>query len=356
MGAHRVPDWAVAQRQVLEEPRGPDSRSPSDAAEAMRTHVSPRGAVLLDLTFITVTMETARARVTNWLHYPLVDAPLPGDLDAIPCQPPAFSQTAFIRELAELESRNLALAAPPPSDHNLLLFLPRPRATTAQPFLISSRHQWSWPSPQEWWFDRPGPPGLLAQARHPEKQPPGGTSATQLSLSPDGLAGVVTPLTDDVTPPLAPILCSIWTPEAGESRRLELRLCLKKEAAQRSLRSWGRNKQELCPAAPTPSQGILAVAMLAQLHRPRASAGTRKCLVLPPGPRGGSNGLGPQSPGCAARGVSPGPQPPQHTRLTRAAVGMGTVRRGHGGGGSSCRRPRGPAGGDPGSPRRGTPR
>nr|XP_044625387.1 uncharacterized protein LOC123285615 isoform X1 [Equus asinus] len=113
MGAHRVPDWAVAQRQVLEEPRGPDSRSPSDAAEAMRTHVSPRGAVLLDLTFITVTMETARARVTNWLHYPLVDAPLPGDLDAIPCQPPTFSQTAFIRELAELESWNLALAAPP---------------------------------------------------------------------------------------------------------------------------------------------------------------------------------------------------------------------------------------------------
>lgn len=79
----------------------------------MRTHVSPRGVVLLDLTFITVTMETARARVTNWLHYPLVDAPLPGDLDAIPCQPPTFSQTAFIRELAELESRNLALAAPP---------------------------------------------------------------------------------------------------------------------------------------------------------------------------------------------------------------------------------------------------
>nr|XP_044625388.1 uncharacterized protein LOC123285615 isoform X2 [Equus asinus] len=118
MGAHRVPDWAVAQRQVLEEPRGPDSRSPSDAAEAMRTHVSPRGAVLLDLTFITVTMETARARVTNWLHYPLVDAPLPGDLDAIPCQPPTFSQTAFIRELAELESWNLALAAPPLSDTN----------------------------------------------------------------------------------------------------------------------------------------------------------------------------------------------------------------------------------------------
>lgn len=49
---------------------------------------------------------------------------------------------------------------------------------------------------------------MEGQGRHSSDHSP--------SHSPDGLAGVVTPLTDDVTPPLAPILCSIWTPEAGD--------------------------------------------------------------------------------------------------------------------------------------------
>lgn len=72
----------------------------------------------------------------------------------------------------------------------------------------------------------------------------------------------------------------------------------------------GQEQKESCvPAAPThPSRGILAVAVLAQLHGPQASAGTGGCRVLPPGPQEGSWGLGspksrlcccPEEPGLA---------------------------------------------------------
>jgi hypothetical protein len=43
--------------------------------------------------------------------------------------------------------------------------------------------------------------------------------------------------------------------------------------------------------------------VLAQLHRPQASAQTRNCLVLLPKPHAGIVGVGPLSPGCATQGA-----------------------------------------------------
>lgn len=89
---------------------------------------------------------------------------------------------------------------------------------------------------------------------------------------------------------------------------------------------------------PPPPPGILAVLGLAQLHRPQASAGTRNCLVLPPGPRGGGNGLEPPKFRVYhPEGPCLAPSPPA-LEAEQGCCGGGAVS------GGSWRRARGPAG------------